>query len=193
MNDNFKSILEAISSYIEISDEEWGIYSSKLKLKEFKKKETVLSKGEVCKDIYFINKGLIRMFYVDNKGDEKTFHFALENTFATDYESFLRSFPASYSIQALEDCEVLVMSLEMLLGGYKILENGEKLGRLLAEEYFFLFNNKIQSIYTQTPLERYNKLKESFPNLFQRVPQHLVASYLNISSVHLSRLKNSDK
>ena len=80
----------------------------------------------------------------------------------------------------------------MLLSGYEILNNGEKLGRLLAEDYFFMFNDKIQAIYTQTPLERYHDLTISFPEIFQRVPQHLIASYLNISSVHLSRLKNAD-
>ncbi|GAB1452410.1 hypothetical protein MASR2M47_24660 [Draconibacterium sp.] len=64
---------------------------------------------------------------------------------------------------------------------------------LLAEDYFFLFNDKMQAIYTQTPLERYNKLTAKFPNLFQRVSQHYIASYLNISLVHLSRLKNTDK
>lgn len=93
-------------------------------------------------------------------------------------------------MQALEDTLVVTMSLEMLLSGYKIFKNGEKLGRLLAEDYLFMFNDKIQAIYTQTPLERYHSLTTSFPEIFQRVPQHLITSYLNISSVHLSRLKN---
>lgn len=80
----------------------------------------------------------------------------------------------------------------MLQKGYTKLRYGEKLGRLLVEDYFFIFSDKIQSIYTQSPLERYNNLTSRFPNIFQRVPQHLIASYLNISSVHLSRLKNAD-
>ena len=79
----------------------------------------------------------------------------------------------------------------MLHDGYKKLKNGEKLGRLLAEEYFFLFSEKIRSIYTMSPLERYEDLTKKFPGILQRVPQHYIASYLNISSVHLSRLKNS--
>jgi CRP-like cAMP-binding protein len=193
MNYSFKNIHQVISSYIKMSDEEWALYSSMLKVKEIKKKEIILTQGTICKDIYFVNKGLLRIFFLDNDGEEKTFHFAQENTFATDYESFLKSVPSNYSIQALEDCHVLIMSHEMLHAGYKMLKYGEKLGRLLAEDYFFLFNHKIQSFYTQTPIERYNCLKISFPNLFQRVPQHLIASYLNITSVHLSRLINSTK
>ncbi|PQJ76478.1 Crp/Fnr family transcriptional regulator [Polaribacter glomeratus] len=191
MNAQFKNIHKVISSYIEISDEEWAHYSSMLQVKEIKKKDIILSEGSVCKEVFFINKGLLRIFFVDNNGEEKTFHFALEKTFATDYKSFLKEIPSNYSIQAMEDTQVLVMSLDMILGGYKMLTNGEKLGRLLAEDYFFMFNDKIQAMYTQTPLERYNDLTSSFPKIFQRVPQHLIASYLNISSVHLSRLINA--
>ncbi|TXD47722.1 Crp/Fnr family transcriptional regulator [Polaribacter sp. IC073] len=192
MNSKFKNIHQVISSYIEISDAEWSYYSSMLQLKVIKKKRIVLSEGNICREVFFINKGLLRIFFVDNNGEEKTFHFALENTFATDYKSFLKEVPSNYSIQAMEDTEVAVMSLEMVQIGYDKLKYGEKLGRLLAEDYFFMFNDKIQAMYTQTPLERYKNLTTSFPEIFQRVPQHLIASYLNISSVHLSRLKNSD-
>lgn len=190
MNDHFKKIHQLISNYIEISDEEWSRFSALLQIKKFKKKTIILKEGVVCKEAYFINKGLLRMFLVDNKEKEKTFHFALENTFATDYKSFLTGLPANYSIEAMEDSEVVVMSYEMIQYGYKRLKNGEKLGRLIAEDYLFLFNNKMQSMYTETPLKRYNNLTKDLPNIFQRVPQHLIASYLNISSVHLSRLKN---
>lgn len=193
MNNNFKNIHQVISSFIEISDEEWSVYSSMLREKEFKKKEILLVEGSICKEVFFVNKGLLRIYFVDNYGEEKTFHFSLENTLATDYKSLLQGAPANYSIQAMEDTQVSIMSLEMIHAGYAKLRNGEKLGRLLAEHYFFIFNEKLQSIYTETPLERYNNLTDSFPNIFQRVPQRLIATYLNISSVHLSRLKNSEK
>jgi hypothetical protein len=85
------------------------------------------------------------------------------------------------------------MSFEMMQTGYKTLRNGEKLGRLIAEDYFFIFNDKVKSIYTKTPLERYNDMNVKFPKILQRVSQHYIASYLNISSVHLSRLKNSER
>lgn len=58
------------------------------------------------------------------------------------------------------------MSLEMVLSGYQKLQYGEKLGRLIAEDYFFMFNDKIQAMYTQTPLERYNNLTTRFPEIF---------------------------
>ena len=191
MENKLENIKKVISSYIEISDEEWAHYSSNFRVKEFKKKEIILTRGDICRDVFFVLDGLLRLFFIDKSGEEKTFHFSLENTFSADYESFLKKIPSNYSIQALEDTTVILMSFEMLHDGYKSLRNGEKLGRLLAEEYFFIFNDKIQSIYTKTPIERYNNLNKKFPNILQRVPQHHIASYLNISSVHLSRLKNS--
>ena len=193
MKNHFKNIHQVISSYIEISDEEWAYYSSKLRVKDFKQKTIILNEGNICKDVFFVNSGLLRIYFVDNKGEEKTFHFAFENTFATDYESFLKVIPSNYSIQAMEDTQVVSMSLEMLQEGYEKLRFGEKLGRQLAEDYFFMFNGRIQSFYTQTPLEGYNDLTTKFPEIFQRVPQHYIASYLNVSPVHLSRLKNANK
>ncbi|HZH68245.1 MAG TPA: hypothetical protein VFD65_03520 [Chitinophagales bacterium] len=139
----------------------------------------------------FCGQWTIKSVFLDNEGEEKTFHFSFQNTFSADYESFLKKIPANYSIQALEDTTVVLMSFEMLHDGYQNLRHGERLGRLLAEEYFFIFNDKIQAIYTQSPLERYNHLTEKFPDILQRIPQHYIASYLNISSVHLSRLKNA--
>jgi CRP-like cAMP-binding protein len=192
MESQFKNMHQVISSYIEITDKEWTLYSSMLGVKKIKKKTRLLSEGTLCKEVFFINSGLLRIYFVDNNGEEKTFHFALENTFATDYNSFLKEIPSNYSIQAMEDTEVFVLSLEMVQDGYQKLQQGEKLGRRIAEDYFMMFNDKIQAIYTQTPLERYKDLTLSFPNIFQRVPQHFIASYLNISAVHLSRLKNSE-
>jgi CRP-like cAMP-binding protein len=192
MESQFKNMHQVISSYIEITDEEWTSYSSMLGVRKIKKKTTLLSEGTLCKEVLFVSKGFLRIYFVDNNGEEKTFHFALENTFATDYKSFLKGVPSNYSIQAMEDTEVFVMSLEMVQGGYQKLQQGEKLGRRIAEDYFMMFNDKIQAIYAQTPLEHYKDLMLSFPNIFQRVPQHFIASYLNISAVHLSRLKNAE-
>ncbi|KVV14031.1 Crp/Fnr family transcriptional regulator [Flavobacterium sp. TAB 87] len=191
MENKLESIKNLISNYIKISEEEWISYSSNFYVKEIEKKEIVLRQGAICQEVIFVVNGLLRVFFVDNDGEEKTFHFSFENTFSADYQSFLKKIPSNYSIQAMEDTTIVLMSHKMLHDGYKSLRNGERLGRLLAEEYFFIFNDKIQAMYTQSPIERYNTLIAQFPDILQRIPQHYIASYLNISSVHLSRLKNA--
>jgi len=180
-----------ISNYIVISDEEWDCFASKIRTQEIPKKSIILNKETICRDVFFVNKGLLRVYFIDSNGDEKTFHFALKNTFIADYESFFKRIPSNYSIQAMEDTTIVLVSHDVLQHGYKILRNGERLGRLLAEDYLFICNDKLQAIYTQTPLQRYYNLTNEFSNIFQRIPQHYIASYLNISSVHLSRLKSN--
>lgn len=76
--------------------------------------------------------------------------------------------------------------------GYKNLRQGERLGRLIAEYYFIYQDNRLKDLYAKTPKERYDSITEVFPNIHNRVPQHMIASYLGISPVHLSRLKKAD-
>ena len=191
MDYQLKSIKKILSNYIDMSDDEWAQYSLDFRIKQFKKKAFLLKPGEISRDIFFVNEGLLRLFFINNDGEEKTFHFSLEHTFAAEYKSFLKKTPSIYGIQALEDTKVVLMSYDMLHNGYKILKNGEKLGRLIAEDYFFLFNDKIQSMYTKSLVKQYEEMNLRFPGILTRIPQHYLASYLNISPVHLSRLKNS--
>jgi len=190
MSNDFTAIRDLILHYIEIDEIEWELCKSMFALRRVKKKEIILSKGEVCRGIYFVVKGLLRVYFIDQNDDEKTFHFSLENTFATDYQSFLKVTPADFYIQALENTTVVMITYEMLQLLYTNLQHGEKLGRLIAEDYFFLMNDKIKAFYTQTPLQRYNSMNASFPKILTRVSQHYIASYLNITPVHLSRLKH---
>lgn len=185
----FESFFSTISSLIEIDSDERLYYSKLLTIENFKKGDFLLKAGEICRNVFFINKGLCRTFFLNSKGEENTFHFTLENGFVTDYESFLAKQPAYFTIQALEPIEAVVMTHHTVHDGYKNLIQGEKLGRLLAERYLFIFTNKVRDIYTEDALTRYKKMNLNYPSILQRVPQHLVASYLNITPVHLSRLK----
>jgi len=187
MKAKLEDIRTEFSKYIEINDAEWVEFSSYFSMQDFKKKEVLYEYGEVCEYLYFVDKGLLRVYFVVD-GEERSFHFALENYFAVDYQSFLKQKPSHYIIQALEDTTVIKVPLAALHYAYKNLRYGERLGRLLAEEYIFHFTKKIHAIYTKTPLQRYNSFNVMFPGIFQRIPQHYIASYLNISSVHLSRL-----
>ena len=186
-----ESIRELLTQYVELNDEEWAYFSSMLRFRRVRKGEIILAEGSLSTDIYFILNGVLRTYFTNENGEEKTFHFSLENTFATDYESFLKGSRSKYSIQALEESYLALVSIDMLKDTYKSIRDGEKLGRIIAEKYFFLWSGVIQDIYMLTPLERYNNMKCQFPDILQRIPQHYIASYLNITPVHLSRLKRN--
>jgi len=160
-------------------------------IKAFKRREVLSKPGIVPNEIFFINQGILRVIVTDREGTEHTIHFALENQFIADYSSFIQQQPALYTLQALEDMEVVVLPRSAIEWGYQNLAQGEKLGRLVAEYYFIYQDNRIKNLYARTPKERYDAIEEVFPSIHNRVPQHMIASYLGITPVHLSRLKKA--
>lgn len=175
---------------ITLSSEEWNAFSAQLSKRHVKKLDYVFKSGHVPNEVYFVSRGILRVVIEDSKGVENTIHFSMEGQFITDYASYLRKLPASYSIQALEDCELFVLPRASVDWAYIHLKEGQKLGRLMAELYFTFHDDRIKSLYSLTQLQRYEGIELIFPGILSRVPQHMIASYLGISSVHLSRLKN---
>lgn len=175
---------------ISISEEEMQQFLNECYVKTFRKKTYLSKENAVPQEVYFVNKGILRNVVTDNEGNEHTIHFTLENQFIADYAAFLQQQPALQSIQALEDCEIVVMPRKAIDWGYKNLQQGEKLGRIIAEYNFIYLDNRMKTLYSRTPTERYETLTDIFPNIHNRVPQRLIASYLGITPIHLSRLKN---
>lgn len=181
-----------MKSMISISEEELNEFLSKAITKTFRRQETVSRVNAVPNEIYFINKGLIRVLITDNEGTEHTIHFALENQFIADYSNFILKQPSMYCLQAVEETEVVVLPRSAIEWGYKHLTEGQKMGRLIAEFYFIYQDDRIKNLYARTPKQRYDSITEVFPNIHNRVPQHMIASYLGITPVHLSRLKKAE-
>ena len=185
-----QAILSAtLKQMVKISDQELEQFLSLSRVQTFKKQSLLSQAGKIPQEIFFINKGLIRVFILDNQGREHSLHFALEHQFIADYAHFIQEQPALYNLQALETTEVVVLPRTAITWGYENLEQGQKIGRLIAEFYFIYQDNRIKNTYAYTPKQRYDKLTETFPDIHNRVPQHMIASYLGISPVHLSRLK----
>jgi CRP-like cAMP-binding protein len=157
-------------------------------------RKTILSKpGKIPQEIYFINRGLIRVIVTDNSGADHSLHFALEGQFIADYAAFILKQPSLYTLQTEEETSLVVMPRAAIDWGYAQMTQGDRLGRLIAEYYFIYQDNRLKNLYARTPKERYDAISEVFPNIHNRVPQHMIASYLGISSVHLSRLKRADR
>lgn len=183
------SLRQVMKQMINVSEEELNNFISQAFTKTFKRQEIISEPNVVPNDIFFINKGLIRILVVDNEGIEHTIHFALENQFIADYSNFIKAKPSLYTLQAVEATEVVVLPRVAIEWGYNNLKEGQKMGRLIAEFYFIYQDDRIKNMYARTPKQRYDSITEVFPNIHNRVPQHMIASYLGITSVHLSRLK----
>ena len=186
-----EQIRQKMKQMINISEDELNNFLSQSIVKTFKRQETVSRTDAIPNEIFFINKGIVRVSISDNDGIDHTIHFALENQFIADYSNFIQKQPSIYSLQALEETEVVILPRSTIEWGYQNLSEGQKIGRLIAEYYFIYQDNRIKNTYIRTPKERYDNITDVFPNIHNRVPQHMIASYLGITPIHLSRLKKA--
>jgi Cyclic nucleotide-binding domain len=186
-----EQIRAGIRQMIDITDEELDQLLKQCYKVKFKRLQAISVPGEIPNTVYFINSGALRVLITDKQGVEHTVYFAMENQFIADYSSYILQQPSLYTLQALKDIDAVAMSRSAVEWGYKNLKQGEKLGRLIAEFYFIYQDNRIKNEYARTPKERYESITDVFPNIHNLVPQHMIASYLGITPVHLSRLKKS--
>lgn len=187
-----EQIRQVMRQMIDVSEDELNEFLSVAITKTFKRQEILSRPDSIPNEIFFINKGIIRVLITDNEGTEHTIHFALENQFIADYSNFIQGQPSIYSLQTLEETEVVILPRTAIEWGYKNLTDGQKMGRLIAEYYFIYQDDRIKNLYVRTPKQRYDSITDVFPNIHNRVPQHMIASYLGITPIHLSRLKKSE-
>ena len=184
-----KVLQSAISQMINASQHEASQFLERCYHRSFKKKELLHDKEELVHEVFFIEKGLVRVKITDIDGREHTTHFAIENQFIADYTAFLQEEKSSYQLEALEATDTIVLTRDSIDWGYANMKEGEKLGRIIAESYFVYMDTRIQRMYTLSPFERYELMNSIFPAIHNRVPQHMIASYLGITPIHLSRIK----
>ncbi len=188
-----EQIRQAIRQMISVSDAELEHFLEPCYTQVFPRKSYLSEANKVPNEIFFINKGIIRTTIDDKSGKENTLHFALENQFIADYSNFMLGQPALYNLIAIEETEAVVIPRKSIEWGYQNMTEGDKLGRTIAEFYFIYQDTRIKNLYARSPKERYDEIEQVFPNIHNRVPQHMIASYLGITPVHLSRLKKEDR
>ena len=181
-------LIQTIKDQISITEKDILIIENLFHKKFFKKGEHLLSAGEICLYIIFIESGLVR-YYTNNDGTEQTHYFNKEGEFVCDYISFLPQLPSNVSIQALEDTVVYRISAEGIQQFYRLVANGERFGRIALEKVFVNVINQVVSLYTDTPDNRYLKFLSDYPELVQRIPQYYIAAYVGVKAPSLSRIR----
>jgi len=184
----YEQILTRLSKIISLDKSEQDYFTSKLEVKECEKKELILQEGHTCKYAYFINYGCLRYYY-NIDGQENTAQFFFENGWYTDYESFLSGKPTKQNIETLEKSQLLIISLNDLLQLYNEISKFERFGRHIAENALLGIRYRSEMLANQTAEERYLTLMKERPKVFERIPQHYIASYLGIKPPSLSRIR----
>jgi CRP-like cAMP-binding protein len=161
----------------------------KLKLVILPKKGFLLKEGRICKNIYFINKGLARCFYI-KEDKEVSSWFMKEGDLIISVESYFKQQPSYENIQAIEECELFSLSYEELHVIYHKFPEFNFIARVITEKYYTLSEQRLFSLRMQRASERYAHLMNHFPEIIQRVPSTFIASYLGITLETLSRIKH---
>jgi CRP-like cAMP-binding protein len=181
-------LLKTIQQYIPLSSDDETIIRALFGEQKLRKGEHLLNEGYICKNIFFIEKGLVR-YYARIDGEEITSYFNKEGEFVCDYASFLPQQPSLINIQVLEASTVYTISHANMQLFYQQVRHGERFGRLAIEEVFVSAINQISSLYIDSPELRYQTFLDKFADIGQRIQQYHIASYVGIKPQSLSRIR----
>ena len=185
----FELLQKSISEKVSLTEEEFDFCKTLFIPKKLRKKQYLLQEGDVCRYTSFVEKGMLRMFTVDEKGNEPILQFSSEGWWVADLYSFLTDEPSNYNIEALEDCELLLITKESWDILLEKVPAFERYFRVLIQNSLIATQRRLMSSISETAEEKYLKLIDNFPGCLQRVPQHMIASYLGITPETLSRIR----
>ncbi len=190
MFDNLKSY---ILSKAQVTETELDQISSVFRLKKLRKKQYFLQEGDISQQLAFVNKGCLRMYRVDQKGHEHIVHFAFENWWINDRESYLNQDASKYNIDAIEDSEIMITDIDKFNQVLLSIPALAQMMQNLQAKNFVAVQRRINSTLSYTAEEKYLELMEIQPEILNRVPLNMVASYLGISRETLSRIRSQAK
>lgn len=182
------SLFQYFNRYTALSGEAQKAISDICKTQFLKKNAELQGIGHTCKTIYFMSKGLARIYYYKD-GTDITESFAFENTILARVESLFSGKPSRKAIQVLEDCEVIAIDATKLVRLYDRFPDIERLFRKIFEAAYVETVQRIEGIQFHTADERYTALLREAPDVLKRVPLKYIASYLGITQVSLSRIR----
>lgn len=188
MQDGLTALQVFIMQMVKLDEAAWLDMQQRLTTRSYKKKQLFIAEGKVCREIAFICKGSFRYYKVIDGVEISTF-FSFEHNWVSAYTSFLNKTPSFVSIEAMEDCELLVLAWDDLQYLYNHYIAFERFGRLIAEYLVTCLDERMHSLLLKTPEERYLKTLHDNSIYFERVPQHYIASYLGIAPESLSRIR----
>lgn len=184
-----KLILQNITEVVELTPDERALFTSLLRQKLVKRKQVLLSAGQIASDTYFVNSGCLRVFDVDEDGKTHVASFAIEKYWVSDLYSFLTESPAGFTIDALEDTEVFCLSKSDLENLYTEIPKFERYFRIKHQRAFLGLMRRTMHSISKPAEEKYLEFRERYPGLELRIPQKEIAAYLGITPEFLSILR----
>jgi len=185
----YQEFFQSLKSKVDFSEEDLAVIKKYLTPKKLRKKQYLLQEGDVCKYVAFVEKGVLKSYTIDEKGSEHIIQFALEGWLISDLYSFLTGEPATYTIDAIEDSELILIGQGANEELLKILPRYETWIRFQITGAYIALQKRLTSIISLPLDERYQSLTSIYPDIVQRVPQHMIASYMGLTPETLSRVR----
>ena len=179
-----------LADKITLTDQEFELIESVIVFKKLRKRQYFLQEGDVCHFSAFVCKGLLRYYYVDKKGQEHIMQFAPENYWTSDRESMTSGMPSKYNIDAIEDSEILLLKKEDFEMIRKAIPAFNDFVNETLRKNVMVLQERIHVSISLSAEEKYSNFISKYPAINNRVPLHMVASYLGVSAETLSRVRS---
>lgn len=182
-------ILQNISKHISLTLQEEALFISKTETKKYKSKTILLTPGEISKNIYFVNSGILRSFIITDHIIEHILHFACEGWWIGDMFSYISEKPGNLFIEVLEDAELVIITKEDQQKLYQEIPKLERFFRILAENSLVSHQERLMDGLSLTAEERLDKFHKKYPLLFHRIAQKYIASFIGVTPEFFSKMK----
>jgi len=180
-----------LASFSILSANEIEHFVSGTQSRKLSKGEFFIKEGNVCKEVAFIQSGVLRSFYVDANAYEHTYCITFPNQFMTAYSSFITGDKTVENIQAVSDVEILIVKKEVIDILVQSSINGLRLLKTIAEQQYIQLEKRIFMYQKDSAKQRYVELLKNQPDYIKQIPVKYLASFLGITSRHLSRLRRA--
>lgn len=191
MEQNFEPLINCFRKYFPLNSEEQEEVKRLFLQRIVKRKGFLLQEGEICNHYYFVVSGCFRMFAIDSDFKEHNLQFAVENDWIVDFQSFYTEMPSKLYIEAVEPSVVLQINHEDLLYLYVNYPKFDRNFRIIVEQKYIGYQNRILQNISSTGEERYVSFLNDYPHLINRLPNTQIASYIGVTPEFLSKIRKN--
>jgi len=185
---SFEHFTAYIRHFVQPSDPQLDAFLSVLQVKQFAKNEILVRAGEVCNNVWFVHKGILR-HYLATEETEGTVWFSFPTYLVTEVYSLIQQAPAVHNIIAVTDCELLSITHDELQYFYDTEKVWERFGRLTTAQYLFMVMERSNNLLFKSGKEKYNAFVTAHPEALQHIPLHQIADFIGVKFETLSRIR----